>query len=114
MALCVCVRVRVRVRVRVCVISNQNTSKKPHYMSDLSKFDALLHKTQQDHFGTKVPGLDMCRSIILLSKITHQVCSDHPFSQRNETTKRAVGVELEDDREREGVEVGIIGSVFIK
>ena len=56
----------------------------------------------------------MCRSIILLSKITHQVCSDHPFSQRNETTKRAVGVELEDDREREGVEVGIIGSVFIK
>ena len=29
----------------VCVISNQNTSKKPHYVSDLSKLDTLLHKT---------------------------------------------------------------------
>ena len=36
--------------VSVCVISNQSTSKKPHYVSDLSKLDALLHKTQQ---GTK-------------------------------------------------------------
>ena len=33
--LCVC----------VCVISNQSTSKKPHYLSDLSKPDSLLHKT---------------------------------------------------------------------
>ena len=34
--------------VCVCVreISNQSTSKKPHYVSDLSKLDALLHKTQ--------------------------------------------------------------------
>ena len=30
----------------VCDIkSNQSTSKKPHYVSDLSKPDALLHKT---------------------------------------------------------------------
>ena len=29
----------------VCVISNKSTSKKLHYMSDLSKLDALLHKT---------------------------------------------------------------------
>ena len=31
--------------VFVCVISNQSTSKKPHYLADLSKLDALLHKT---------------------------------------------------------------------
>ena len=30
----------------VCDIkSNESTSKKPHYVSDLSKLDALLHKT---------------------------------------------------------------------
>ena len=35
----------------VCVISNQSTSKKPHYVSDLIKFDALLyhnHKKWKD------------------------------------------------------------------
>ena len=31
--------------VCVCMISNQSTSKKPDYVSDLSKFDALLHRT---------------------------------------------------------------------
>ena len=31
--------------VFVCVISNKSTSKKPHYFSDLSKLDSLLHKT---------------------------------------------------------------------
>ena len=34
-----------RVSVCVCVISNQSTSKKPHYVSGLSKLGALLHKT---------------------------------------------------------------------
>ena len=29
-----------------------------------------------------------------LSKITHQMWCDHPFSQRNNATKRAVGVEV--------------------
>ena len=37
-ALCLCVL------VSMCVISNQSTSKKP-YVLDLSKHDALLHKT---------------------------------------------------------------------
>ena len=32
------------ISVFVCVISNQSTSKKPH-VSDLSKPDVLLHKT---------------------------------------------------------------------
>ena len=31
--------------VFVRVISNESTSKKPHYVSDLSKLGSLLHKT---------------------------------------------------------------------
>ena len=45
----------------------------------------------QDHFGTKVPRLNMCGSIISLSKIAHQMWCNHPFSQRNKTIERAVG-----------------------
>ena len=30
----------------------------------------------------------MCRTIISLSKIIHQMWRDHPFGQRNKTTKR--------------------------
>ena len=37
------------------------------YVSDLSKLDALLYKTRQGRSGTK--NLDMCRSILSLSKI---------------------------------------------
>ena len=47
----------------------------------------------------------MCRSIISLSKIAHQMWRDHPFSQRNKTTERAVGVGVEGNREERG-EVG--------
>ena len=36
----------------------------------------------------------MCRSIISVNKITHQMLLDHPFNQRNKATKRAVGVEV--------------------
>ena len=35
----------------------------------------------------------MCISIISLSKATHQMWHDHPFSQRTRETKRAVVVE---------------------
>ena len=31
----------------------------------------------------------MCRSIMSLSKITHQIWRNHPFSQANKATKRA-------------------------
>ena len=41
----------------------------------------------------------MCRSILSLSKIAHQIKSDHPFSQRNRTTERAVRVGVGGDRE---------------
>ena len=44
--------------------------------------------------GTMVPRLDMCRSIISLNRITHQMWRDHKFSQRNKATKRAVGWRL--------------------
>ena len=37
---CVCVCVSVCVHVSKCVRSNQSTSKKPHYVSDLSKLTA--------------------------------------------------------------------------
>ena len=57
------------------------------------KPNALLHKT---HIH-QVLRLDMCTSIIPLSKIADQMWRDHPFSQRNKTTE-------------EEVEVGVLGS----
>ena len=75
----------------VCVstLSNQGTSKKSN-VSDLSKLEALLHKT---HIKILlVPRFDMCGSIISLSKIAHQMWRDHLFGQRNKTTERAVSV----------------------
>ena len=48
---------------------------------------------QQVPSSTKVSGLDMCRSIVPLSKITHQMWRDHPLSQRNKGKKSSwVGV----------------------
>ena len=48
-SLCVylCVCVCVCVCACVCMISNRSRIKKPHYVSDLSKLDALLHKTHK-------------------------------------------------------------------
>ena len=43
----------------------------------------------------------MCRSILSLRKIAHQMWRDHPFSQRNRTTERTVGVEVGGGREFE-------------
>ena len=43
----------------------------------------------------------MCRSIIL-SKIAHQTWYNCPFSQRNKTTERAVGVGVGGCREVRG------------
>lgn len=83
--------------VFVCghLISNYSTRKQLHYVLDLSNRDGLMSKnTQQGPSGTKVPRVDMCRSIISLSKITYNMWCDHPFSQRNKTTKRAVKVEV--------------------
>ena len=60
-------------------------------VSDLSKFDLLLHKTMQGPSFAKVPRFPICRFIILLSKIINQMWCDHPFNHRIEAAKRAVG-----------------------
>ena len=54
--------------------------------------------TQQSPSGSKVPMLNMCRSISSSSKIAHQMWHDHPFSQRNRTTEIPVGMGVGDDR----------------
>ena len=41
----------------------------------------------------------MCKSILSISKIANQTCRDHPFSQRNKTTERTVGLGGGDDKE---------------
>ena len=46
----------------------------------------------------------MSRSILSLSKIAHQMWHDHPFSQRNRTTERSVGLQVGGDREMGGGE----------
>ena len=56
----------------VCVFVKSRVPEKKH-VSDLSKPDALLHKTHQGPSGTKVPRLDMCRSILSLSKTAHEM-----------------------------------------
>ena len=40
----------------------------------------------------------MCRSILSLSKIAHQLWHDPPLSQRNGTADRAVGVRVRSER----------------
>ena len=79
--------------VFVCVVSNESTSKKPHYLPDVNKLDTLLLKTH-----IKILMLDMCRSIIL-SKIAHQIWRDDPFSKRNKKSKNALGVGPGGERE---------------
>ena len=69
-------------------------------MSDLSKLDAFFTKnTHQGSSGTNVQRLDMCWSILSLSRIAHQMWRDGPFSQRNRTTERTVGIGVAKDRE---------------
>ena len=52
--------------------------------------------------GIKIPSLDICRFIILLSKITHQMLHNHTFSQRNKATEKAVEVKAGDKKEGVG------------
>ena len=63
----------------------------------------------------------MCRSILPLSKIAHKMWHDHPFRQRNRSTKRTVRVVDGGDREAGGCrtkfekeEVGNTGWDFMK
>ena len=52
---------------------------------------SIKHRARS--FGTKISSLNMCRLVISLSKITHQMWHDHPFSQRSKAIKRASGLE---------------------
>ena len=59
--------------------------------SVLCIFVVWLQNTLQDRFGTKVPRLDIYRSIISLSEIAHQMWQGHVFCQRNKTSQIAEG-----------------------
>ena len=48
--------------------------------------------------------LDMCRSIMSLSKIAHRMWRNDPFSQRNKTTERALGEGVKGNRKRGGLD----------
>ena len=78
--------------VYLCMISNQSTHEKPHYVSGLSKPDTLLRKTQiQVLLVLRYQGSTCVDSLLSLSKIAHQMWSDHPFNHRNRTMERTVG-----------------------
>ena len=73
-----------------------------------------MHKT---HINVPlVPRLDMCRSILSLRKIAHQIWCDHPISQRN--NRKSSGGRGLKWQESGGVGVGLGrqygGGVFIK
>ena len=53
--------------------------------------DETLHKTQQGVAGANVPTFNKFRSIISLSKITHQIWCDDTFSQRDKATIGGLG-----------------------
>ena len=75
----------------VFVISNHRTSKKSCHVLDLSKLDALLHKIHSKVFLVlRVPRLNMCRSIISLSKITRQ-CGVTTHSVKETIQKKVWG-----------------------
>ena len=57
------------------LMPNQNTSKKVHYRSDLSKLDPLLHKTHSKAFLILRYQSSTCD--ISFRKATHQMWLDH-------------------------------------
>ena len=83
-----CVSVCLFVCLFVCLIDIKSVySKRLNFVSDPVN-------TQEGPSGTKLPRCDMFRSIMLLSKLTHQMWHHNPFSQRNKATKREGGVFL--------------------
>ena len=80
-AVCVCVFVCVWYQIRVPVKKHIMCQTAVNFMPCCIKHIEVL----------LVPRPDMCKSILLLSKIVHQMWHDHPFSQRNRATERTVG-----------------------
>ena len=55
----------------------------------------------------------MYKSVISLSKIINHIWHDHPFSQRNQGTKRALGLKVEaEDGGRGGNTAVLSGKMF--
>ena len=69
-------------------------------MSDLSKLGVLLHKTHIKVLLVLRYQGSTC--VDPYDKITHQMWHDHPFSQINKTTERAVGGGLRQERMGDG------------
>ena len=84
--LCVSYQIRVLAKARLCVRPQKT-------------WCLFAWNPHQGPSCTKVPRLDMCRSIITLSKIAHQMSYNHLFSQRSKTTERAVWVGVGGDME---------------
>ena len=78
----------------------------PRYVSDLNKLDFLFsYKTHSKILLVwKYQDSTCCRSIVSLSKITHQMWSDHPFSHRNNTSKITAKVNVRGEVEGDGEE----------
>ena len=85
-AVCLCVSVCYQIRVLT----------KNHIMcqTSVNLIPYLKKNTEQGPFVAKIPRLHMCASIISLGKIKHQLRHDHPFSQRNKATERALGLDV--------------------
>ena len=87
----------VRACVRACVSYQIRVPAKKHMCQTSVNLMPCCIKHTQSPFGTKVPRLEVCRSIILLSKIAHQMWRDYPHSQR-----KSSGDGLGGDREGRG------------
>ena len=97
----------------VCVLYQIRVPAKNHIMCQtlVNLTPCCIKHKHQGPSSTKVPRLD--RSIMSLSEVVHQMWRDHPFSQRNKTAERAVGVGVGDDREKFGqnLEKGGVGNI---
>ena len=62
-------------------------------MSDLSKFVTLLNRTHQGSSDSKVPRLNIYRSITPLSEITHQNVARSPIQSKKQDIKNSSGGE---------------------
>ena len=90
-AVCLCLCLDVWYHIRVLA--------KKQIMSQTSVNSMLCFiKHTAGSLSTKVPRVDMCRSIVSLSKLTNQMWQNHPLIQRNKATERAVGWRLEASR----------------
>ena len=58
----------------------------------------MPENTYQGPSATKVPRVGICRTILSLRKLAHEMWHDNPFNERNKATERTVGVGFGGDR----------------